>query len=201
MPVDAMQVRNSLYLTVCAGAMRGQIGGLSPAAVATQQSMRRPPQASINVVMREDVARLSDVAKYRGMRAHLGSVVVVRCAYMPHLRLAKAAADRTLRSFEDEQQRCLLINMVCMHCTCRWQAAWHGRTWRGAAAHGITRAQLNIWVLHLRPVLRCRAWPARNLGESGTIASARLFIRWLQVGLRRPCQRITAWLPACERIC
>jgi len=45
-PIDAYKIRNSLYLT---------------------QPMREPPQASINVVMREDLHELEEESKYRGM--------------------------------------------------------------------------------------------------------------------------------------
>lgn len=46
LPVDADRIKKSLYLT---------------------QSLRSPPQASINVVMREDVQHMRDTANYMGM--------------------------------------------------------------------------------------------------------------------------------------
>ena len=46
LPVDADRIKKSLYLT---------------------QSLRSPPQASINVVMREDVRNMRDTANYMGM--------------------------------------------------------------------------------------------------------------------------------------
>jgi hypothetical protein len=46
LPVDADRIKKSLYLT---------------------QSMRSPPQASVNVIMREDVQGMQDASKYQGM--------------------------------------------------------------------------------------------------------------------------------------
>lgn len=46
LPVDADKIKKSLYLT---------------------QSLRSPPQASVNIIMREDVRHMKDVSKYRVM--------------------------------------------------------------------------------------------------------------------------------------
>ena len=46
LPVDADRIKKSLYLT---------------------QSLRSPPQASVNVIMHEDVQHMKDAAKYKGM--------------------------------------------------------------------------------------------------------------------------------------
>ena len=46
LPVDADRIKKSLYLT---------------------QSLRSPPQASVNVIMREDVQHMRDASKYKGM--------------------------------------------------------------------------------------------------------------------------------------
>ena len=46
LPVDADRIKKGLYLT---------------------QSLRSPPQASVNVIMREDVHHVQDAAKYEGM--------------------------------------------------------------------------------------------------------------------------------------
>lgn len=46
LPVDADRIKKSLYLT---------------------QSLRSPPQASVNVIMREDVQHMQDASKYQGM--------------------------------------------------------------------------------------------------------------------------------------
>ena len=46
LPVDATRIKKSLYLT---------------------ESLRSPPQASVNVIMHEDVEHMKDVSKYKGM--------------------------------------------------------------------------------------------------------------------------------------
>ena len=46
LPVDANRIKKSLYLT---------------------QSLRSPPQAAVNVIMREDVQHMQDASKYKGM--------------------------------------------------------------------------------------------------------------------------------------
>merc|ERR1712166_31846 len=46
LPVDALKIRNSMFVT---------------------QPMRSPAAAAVNVVMKEDVAELQDVAKYAAM--------------------------------------------------------------------------------------------------------------------------------------
>ena len=46
LPVDADRIKKSLYLT---------------------QSLRSPPQASVNVIMHEDVQGMKDASKYQGM--------------------------------------------------------------------------------------------------------------------------------------
>ena len=46
LPVDANRIKKSLYLT---------------------QSLRSPPQASVNVIMREEVQHMQDASKYKGM--------------------------------------------------------------------------------------------------------------------------------------
>ena len=46
LPVDADRIKKSLYLT---------------------QPLRSPPQASVNVIMHEDVQRMKDESKYKGM--------------------------------------------------------------------------------------------------------------------------------------
>ena len=46
LPVDADRIKKGLYLT---------------------QSLRSPPQASVNVIMREDVHHMQDASKYEGM--------------------------------------------------------------------------------------------------------------------------------------
>ena len=46
LPVDATRIKKSLYLT---------------------ESLRSPPQASVNVIMHEDVQHMKDVSKYKGM--------------------------------------------------------------------------------------------------------------------------------------
>ena len=47
LPIDAGKIKNSLYVT---------------------QSMRSPPQASVNVIMREDIEELQRKVKYEGMK-------------------------------------------------------------------------------------------------------------------------------------
>jgi hypothetical protein len=46
LPVDADRIKKSLYLT---------------------QALRSPPQASVNVIMQEDVQHMKDASKYNGM--------------------------------------------------------------------------------------------------------------------------------------
>jgi hypothetical protein len=46
LPVDADRIKKSLYLT---------------------QSLRSPPQASVNIIMHEDVQHMKDASKYKGM--------------------------------------------------------------------------------------------------------------------------------------
>ena len=47
LPVDAGKIKNSLYVT---------------------QSMRSPPQASVNVIQRENIEEAERQAKYQGMK-------------------------------------------------------------------------------------------------------------------------------------
>merc|ERR1719291_433615 len=50
LPTDAYKMRNSVFLTA---------------------PMRSPPQAAVNVIMREDVSGMQERSKYRGMESQI----------------------------------------------------------------------------------------------------------------------------------
>merc|ERR1712117_664669 len=52
-PVDGYKIRNSLYLT---------------------QPMREPAQASVNVIMHEDMQRMQEESKYKGMEEQIAQL-------------------------------------------------------------------------------------------------------------------------------
>ena len=53
LPIDAENIKNSLYVT---------------------QSMRSPPQASVNVIMRENIEDMEKRAKYQAMKEQAASL-------------------------------------------------------------------------------------------------------------------------------
>merc|ERR1712037_861117 len=80
MPVDAYKIRNSLYLT---------------------QSMRTPPAAAVNVIMREDAGASSAAAKYKMME---GQIETLKQQFEDGLKSLRGMIEFLMRS-EPELER------------------------------------------------------------------------------------------------